>query len=209
MIESVQEFCKNRGLTEATIDLWKVDWGDETFPVNLRNRIVLPINDVYGRQVAWAGRVLDDSKPKWINSSYEKRKHLFGLDRALEEIIHTRTVIVVEGYFDVVTCHQEGLKNVVGALCTSLSTEQGSLLSRYAEKMIIVLDGDREGGGEAKLPQTFLGSGFSVTMNTSEDPDQFILEHGKQKFLEKIKEQIHKNDPIQKIMKELSNGCNN
>lgn len=98
-----------------------------------RNRLMFPICDVRGRVIAFGGRVLDDSKPKYINSPenvvYSKGRNLFGLNVAKK--YETKQLLIVEGYMDVISLHQRGVKNVVGALGTALTQQQGF----YSEKM--------------------------------------------------------------------------
>ena len=103
-----------------------------------RNRLMFPICDVRGRVIAFGGRVLDDSKPKYINSPenvvYSKGRNLFGLNVAKK--YETKQLLIVEGYMDVISLHQRGVKNVVGALGTALTQQQGFLLRKNAEKVI-------------------------------------------------------------------------
>ena len=96
-----------------------------------RNRLMFPICDVRGRVIAFGGRVLDDSKPKYINSPenvvYSKGRHLFGLNVAKKYDIKKR-LLIVEGYMDVISLHQRGIHNVVASLGTALTQQQGYLL---------------------------------------------------------------------------------
>ena len=102
---------------------------------------MFPICDVRGRVIAFGGRVLDDSKPKYINSPenvvYSKGRNLFGLNVAKK--YETKQLLIVEGYMDVISLHQRGVKNVVGALGTALTQQQGFLLRKNAEKSNIKL----------------------------------------------------------------------
>ena len=109
-----------------------------------KNRLIFPIQDVRNRYIAFGGRVLDDSLPKYINSSenivYSKARNLYGLNIAKNE--KSEKLLIVEGYMDVVSLHQRGIKNVVASCGTSLTEAQGRLLRKYAEKIIISYDSD-------------------------------------------------------------------
>lgn len=110
-----------------------------------RNRLMFPICDERGRVIAFGGRVLDDSKPKYINSPenivYSKGRHLFGLNVAKKNG-GLKKILIVEGYMDVISLHQRGITNVVAALGTALTQNQGWLLRRSAEQVILGFDSD-------------------------------------------------------------------
>ena len=110
-----------------------------------RNRLMFPICDERGRVIAFGGRVLDDSKPKYINSPenivYSKGRHLFGLNVAKKHG-GLKKILIVEGYMDVISLHQRGITNVVAALGTALTQNQGWLLRRSAEQVILGFDSD-------------------------------------------------------------------
>ena len=104
-----------------------------------RNRLMFPICDARGRVIAFGGRVLDDSKPKYINSPenvvYSKGRNLFGLNVAKKGDI--KKILVVEGYMDVISLHQRGITNVVAPLGTALTQQQGWLLRKNSEQIIL------------------------------------------------------------------------
>lgn len=110
-----------------------------------RNRLMFPICDERGRVIAFGGRVLDDSKPKYINSPenivYSKGRYLFGLNVAKKHG-GLKKILIVEGYMDVISLHQRGITNVVAALGTALTQNQGWLLRRSAEQVILGFDSD-------------------------------------------------------------------
>ena len=113
-----------------------------------RNRLMFPICDVRGRVIAFGGRVLDDSKPKYINSPenivYSKGRHLFGLNVAKKGNIKKR-ILIVEGYMDVISLHQRGITNVVAPLGTALTQQQGYLLRNNSEQIVLSFDSDEAG----------------------------------------------------------------
>lgn len=114
--------------------------------------LIIPIRDVNGKFVGIAGRSLASEAerkasgaPKYINSQYDKANHLFGLNHAKQAIREKNQAIVVEGYFDVITSHQAGIKNVVATLGTFFSARQTLLLARYCEKVRLLFDADEAG----------------------------------------------------------------
>lgn len=112
-----------------------------------RNKVMFPIFDVLGNVVAFGGRVLDDSKPKYINSPetpvYTKGRHLYGLNFARKA--ESKRVIIVEGYMDCIALHQHGIKWVVAALGTALTMDQARLLKKYYDEVITCFDADSAG----------------------------------------------------------------
>ena len=153
-----------------------------------RNRLMFPIIDVRGNVIGFGGRVLDDSKPKYLNSNetviFNKRKNLFGMNFAKKT--KQPNVILVEGNVDVVTLHQYGFDNAVASLGTSLTEEQVTLLSRYTEQVVLTYDGDEAGQRAAKRAIPMLEkAGIQVKvlqMKDAKDPDEFLHKHGAEAF---------------------------
>ncbi len=153
-----------------------------------RNRLMFPIIDVRGNVIGFGGRVLDDSKPKYLNSNetliFNKRKNLFGLNFAKKT--KQPNMILVEGNIDVVTLHQYGFDNAVASLGTSLTEEQVTLLSRYTEQVVLTYDGDEAGQRAAQRAIPMLEkAGIQVKvlqMKDAKDPDEFLHKFGPDKF---------------------------
>lgn len=153
-----------------------------------RNRLMFPIIDVRGNVIGFGGRVLDDSKPKYLNSNetiiFNKRKNLFGMNFAKKTKMPY--IILVEGNVDVVTLHQYGFDNAVASLGTSLTEEQVTLLSRYTEEVVLTYDGDEAGQRAAKRAIPMLEkAGIKVRvlqMEGAKDPDEFLHKFGADKF---------------------------
>jgi DNA primase len=115
-----------------------------------RSRIVFPIRDARGRVQGFGARaLLPDQKPKYVNSPegelYSKRRTLYGIDRARPQIVKGETAVVVEGYTDVIACHQAGIRNAVAIMGTAITPEQVKILSAYANEAVLALDADRAG----------------------------------------------------------------
>jgi len=126
-----------------------------------RSRIIFPIRDARGRVQGYGARaLLPDQKPKYVNSPegelYSKRRTLYGIDRARAQIVKSGRAVVVEGYTDVIACHQAGIRDAVAIMGTAITPEQVKLLSNYAEEAVLALDADRA-GREAMLRAQAVG----------------------------------------------------
>ena len=153
-----------------------------------RNRLMFPICDARGRVIAFGGRVLDDSKPKYINSPenvvYSKGRHLFGLNVAKKG--DTKKLLIVEGYMDVISLHQRGITNVVAPLGTALTEQQGWLLRKNSEQIILSFDSD-DAGIKAKLRAIDILQNMGcdlrvIQLKGAKDPDEYILKYGNMRF---------------------------
>lgn len=132
---------------------------------NFRNRVMVPIIDLRGNIVAFGGRVLDDSKPKYINTSdtlvYKKSQGVFALNFAKSNI--EKEIILAEGYMDVIALHQAGFKNAVACLGTALTEEQARIIARYTSEVVLAYDADNAGQTAARRAiQIFNRTGLKV-----------------------------------------------
>jgi DNA primase len=151
-----------------------------------RHRVIFPIRDVSGHVVAFGGRALGDSEPKYLNSpetpAYVKGENLYGLDVARDAIRREGFAILVEGYLDLIALHQAGFENAVASLGTALTPSQVKLLARYSERVVVSYDGDKAGvNAAAKSLDLFLERGFDVRVAElpgEKDPDDFVKESG-------------------------------
>ena len=213
-----QEYVKKRRLNQETLEAYKIGYSgkfDElykalkkqgfgekeilesglvnknnngTYIDRYRNRLMFPICDVRGKVIAFGGRVLDDSKPKYINSPenvvYSKGRHLFGLNVAKKD--SEKRLLIVEGYMDVISLHQRGIKNVVGALGTALTEQQGWLLRKTTEQVILGFDAD--GAGQTAVARSMeilqnMGCDMRVLqIEGAKDPDEYIVKYGEGRF---------------------------
>ncbi|MDE0140528.1 MAG: DNA primase [Caldilineaceae bacterium] len=130
-------------------DLVKHNLEHDSFYDSFRNRLIVPIHDRQGRVIGFGGRVLDISLPKYLNTAetplFHKSHVVYGLDRAYRAIRQADSVVVVEGYMDVIAAHQFGFENVVACLGTALTEEQLRQLHRYTDNFILALDADSAG----------------------------------------------------------------
>lgn len=159
-----------------------------------RNRVMFPVFDVRGKVIGFGGRVLDDSKPKYLNSPetilFHKGVNLYGLNFAVKGKIEDRTIIIVEGYMDCISLHQYGITNAVASLGTALTINQARLLKRYADKVIISYDADFAGQtATIRGLEILRDAGFEVKVlriPEGKDPDEFLRLNGREAFLKLI-----------------------
>ena len=153
----------------------------------LRHRLVFPIFDAIGRPIAFGGRKLrEEDEPKYLNSPetplFNKSATLYGLHVAKKPIIDARTAVIVEGYTDVIACHQAGADNVVAALGTALTAEHVRELRRYCDQVVLVMDGDAAGQKAAdRAIQVFLTGDLDVAiavLPAGQDPDELLKAGG-------------------------------
>lgn len=212
--KSAQEYIKKRKINNETLESFKIGYSgnfDELYQAlkkegfkdpeilesglvnkndrgmyidRYRNRLMIPILDERNRVIAFGGRVLDDSKPKYINSPenivYSKGRHLFGLNVAKKG--DTKKLLIVEGYMDAISLHQRGITNVVAALGTALTPQQGWLLRKNAEQVILGFDSD--GAGQTAIMRAMevmqnMGCDIRVLqLEDAKDPDEFVVKFG-------------------------------
>jgi DNA primase len=152
-----------------------------------RNRIMFPILDIKGKVIGFGGRNIDSSLPKYMNSPetivYNKKKNLYNLNYASDVVME---MILVEGYMDVVSLFQNGIKNVVASLGTALTEEQARLLKRYSMSVVIAYDADAAGRSAAIKASNVLKmyqlDTKILNMPSNKDPDEYVRMNGVDKF---------------------------
>lgn len=164
-----------------------------------RRRVIFPIRDGRGRIVGFGGRVLDDSKPKYLNSPetpiFNKRKLLFAMDLSHEAIYKKKQAILVEGYMDVISLHNRGITNVVASLGTAFTVEQARLLQRQASDLVLAYDMDAA-GRKATLRALEIGRGLHLhirvlSLPQGKDPDEYIKHFGPEALQKAVQEAPH------------------
>lgn len=188
---------------ENKIDLQKakqlglIDTNDKgEYYDKFRGRIIFPIFSPNGRVIAFGGRIFsgETNAAKYLNSPespvYSKRKSLYGLFHSKDEIRKLDRAILVEGYMDLISLYQAGVKNVVASSGTSLTDEQVQLLSRFTKNVLVLFDADSAGEKAAlRSIEILLKQNFEVkiiSLPKGEDPDSFINKFGKEQFEEEI-----------------------
>ena len=149
-----------------------------------RNRVMFPIIDLRGNVIAFGGRIMTDEKPKYLNTSdtpvFKKSENLFSLNNAKNS--GSRTLILCEGYMDVIAVNQAGFQNAVATLGTALTREQAMLMKRYADEVVICYDSDEAGQKATSRAIPILrNAGLLVrilTVPSGKDPDEFIKSKG-------------------------------
>lgn len=162
------------------------------------NRVIFPIFDYRGNVIGFGGRVLDDALPKYLNSpdtlAFNKKYNLYGLNFARKNISN-RTMILVEGYMDLISLYQYGIRNVCATLGTALTLEQGKLLKRYVDNVVISYDSD-EAGVKATLRAIDILTSANINVKVLnlkdvKDPDEFIRKYGLVEYQQAIENAVH------------------
>ena len=159
-------------------------WTNDMF----RNRVIFPVINTSGDIIAFGGRVLDDSKPKYLNTSdtpaFKKSKNLFALNYAKNHC--AEQLILCEGYMDVIACHAAGFENAVATLGTALTQEQARLMAKHTKQVLIAYDSDEAGQNATKKAIRMLSEvGLEIkvlNMEGAKDPDEYIKKFGADKF---------------------------
>ncbi len=156
------------------------------------SRLMLPIRNITSSIAAFAGRSLDGSNPKYLNSAessvFHKGSTLFNIDKAKNAMKQNKQALIVEGYFDVMRLYKNGFKNVAAPMGTALTSDQINILKRYAEEVTVMFDGDSAGEKAAfrsleRFAETSLFPKV-IFLPQEDDPDSFVLNNGIDKFYE-------------------------
>ena len=204
---------KEKGFTEEEILASSLvnKTQDGKFIDRFRGRLMFPIQDTRNKVIAFGGRVLDDSKPKYINSPenivYSKGRHLFGLNVAKKGDL--KKIIIVEGYMDAISLHQRGITNAVASLGTALTESQGRLLRKSSEQVIIGYDSD--GAGQAATMRGLdilqaMGCDLRILqIEGAKDPDEFVVKYGPERFQKQVEKAISLVEYKVKVLKNTLN----
>ena len=192
--QALYQHLRDKGYNQQELDasgLFKRSQSGRIYCLFWR-RVMTPIFDLRGNIIAFGGRVLDDSKPKYVNSPetlvYHKSDTVFALQIAKRSASHR--YVLCEGYMDVIAMHQAGFTQAVASLGTAFTVEQANLLHRYAENILLAYDSDGAGTkaalrGIGILREAGL-TGKVINMRPYKDPDEFIKNLGKEAFQERI-----------------------
>jgi DNA primase len=189
--DGLTKHLKNNGVDlDCAVKLGIIRKSDTGWYDLFRNRLIFPIRDGRGQVIAFAGRVLDSSLPKYINSPesplYHKSSVLFGLDMALPSVRTGNSVIIVEGYFDHLALYRAGIQNVVATCGTALTASHAGLLKRHAERVYTLFDGDSAGKkATIRSMELFLEQripAYVIALPGGEDPDSFLSHYSKEDF---------------------------
>ncbi|MBM4271079.1 MAG: DNA primase [Deltaproteobacteria bacterium] len=165
--------------------------GGGSYYDRFRERLIFPIEDISGNVIAFGGRALGSGEPKYLNTPespvYSKGKTLYGLNRTKDDIRKYGSVIIVEGYFDLLSLWNVGIRNVVATLGTALTKDHVDLIRRYTGNAVAVFDPD-EAGKKALVRSMglFLSGNIhakAAILPEGDDPDQYVRKYGKEKFM--------------------------
>lgn len=194
-----------------TLGLLKRRKNDKGLYDQYRNRLMFPIITQTENFVGFGGRVLDDSLPKYINSSeslvFKKSNIFYGLNQSAKYVRTKGYVVVVEGYMDFIALYSRGVRNVVATLGTALTPGHAKLISRYSSKLVLLFDGDNAGQTAARKSLKILLEAKllpkSVVLPNKMDPDDYITEKGAEDFQKQI---ANSEDLFLIVMKEKLEG---
>ncbi len=183
-------YMAKKGLLKEAISIGLVSEADGEFFDVFRGRVIFPLKDQRGRVVGFAGRIIGEGDPKYINTKnsaiFNKSKVLFGFHEAIKHVKDAGSVFVVEGYFDLIRMHENGLQNSVATCGTSLTRDHILLLGRYAKAITAIFDGDDAGyKASYRALELSVESGIpfsAVFLPEGEDPDSFIRSKGVEAF---------------------------
>ncbi len=209
--ENMIRLLKEEGLLEVyekSSNLIKID--ENIYKDLFRNRLIIPIRDIKGNVVAFGGRSLDGSHPKYVNSPesevFKKRSTLFGLFEAKDYIKESQQVVIVEGYFDLMSLWQEGIRNCTAPLGTALTEDHAYILSKMAKTAILLYDGDQAGKRAVRSSVPHLLKAKMevrvVYLPEGEDPDSFV-----KKEPNLLREMLSSSLPVEEfLLEEIKKG---
>ncbi len=194
--QSLYDFLKEKGYDdEVLISLGLVSRSNNRIYDKFRDRVIFPIINTRGKVIGFGGRAIGDGTPKYLNSPespvFQKKNNLYGLNLTRQDINREDCAILVEGYMDVISLYQHGVRNVSASLGTALTENQAAMLKRYTDNVVLAYDADEAGQAAAMRGMDILyGAGCKVKVlhiPDGKDPDEFIGKNGKDAFLELVK----------------------
>lgn len=210
--QKVADYLKDRKVKKSSVDLWQIGYLPDQHLLQdiedkktleklgilikefspLHEYLTFPLLNQYGRLVGISGRTLKSGKVKrkYWHSILDKRRYLFGLDKAISSAREKDYIIVTEGQFDVITAHQYGIDNIVATMGTALTPDQVTILSRYASKIYVVFDGDEVGQKaiESQISRN-IREGIElipISLPFGDDIDSFMRKQGPQALLDML-----------------------
>ncbi len=197
--DSLFKFFSAKGASkEQLAELGLVTKTKDKYYDKFRNRVIFPIINTRGKVIGFGGRSIGDDKPKYLNSQespiFQKKSNLYGLNLSRSEIAKNNQAIIVEGYMDVISLYQHGVRNAVATLGTALTSSQASMIRRYTDNVILSYDADEAGLTAALRGMDILGdAGCKVRIlqiKDCKDPDEFIKKNGSEAFLRLVDEAL-------------------
>lgn len=193
--DSLYRYFTEKGAdTKVLLELGLISYSNGKYYDKYRDRVIFPIINTRGKVIGFGGRTLGDGTPKYLNSPespvFLKKNNLYGLNLTRQDINKENYVILVEGYMDVISLYQHGVRNVSASLGTALTENQAAMLKRYTDNVILSYDSDAAGQAAALRGMDILHkSGCKVKVlhvTDGKDPDEFIKKNGKDEFLKLV-----------------------
>lgn len=185
------DYLRNEQVSdEDMIKLGLANRGNNGLYDKFRDRVMFPIINTQDKVIGFGGRAIGDAKPKYLNSPeseiFLKKNNLFALNFTKKEISSDDRAIIVEGYMDVISLFQSGVRNVAASLGTALTDNQARLLCRYSKNIVLSYDSDQAGINAALRGISVIGNAGGkprvMTVTDGKDPDEFVQKHGKDAF---------------------------
>ena len=211
--DSLYWYLKGKGADEKILlSLGLISDSKGRYYDKFRNRVIFPIINTRGKVIGFGGRVLGDGTPKYLNSPespvFLKKNNLYGLNLSRQDINKEDCAILVEGYMDVISLYQHGIRNVAASLGTALTENQAAMLKRYTNNVILSYDADEAGKAAALRGMDILHkAGCKVKVlhiSDGKDPDEFIKKNGRDAFRSLLKEALPFADYKLALLKEKS-----
>lgn len=193
--DSLYKYFMEKGTDlNVLLELGLISYSNGKYYDKYRDRVIFPIINTRGKVIGFGGRILGDGAPKYLNSPessvFLKKNNLYGLNLTRQDINKENQVILVEGYMDVISLYQHGVRNVSASLGTALTENQATMLKRYTDNVILSYDSDAAGQAAALRGLDILHkSGCKVKVlhvSDGKDPDEFIKKNGKDEFLKLV-----------------------
>ncbi len=192
---SLYDYLQQQGISEdKLLSLGLISKSKDRCFDKFRNRVIFPIMNTAGKVIGFGGRIIGEGEPKYLNSQesdvFQKKNNLYGLNLTRKDVSGEDAIILVEGYMDVVSLYQAGVRNVSASLGTALTENQARLIKRYTKNVILSYDADQAGQNAAFRGLDILyreGCRARVLKVTDgKDPDEFIKKNGRKAFLELV-----------------------
>ena len=193
--DSLYQYFKNKGVEEKVLlELGLISEKNGKYYDKFRNRVIFPIINTSGKVIGFGGRAIGDAMPKYLNSPenmvFQKKNNIYALNISKQDVGKEGYAILVEGYMDVISLYQHGVRNVGASLGTALTENQARLLKRYTRNVVLSYDADTAGRNAALRGIDVLGSEDIkvkvLHVTDGKDPDEFIKKNGKGAFLKLV-----------------------
>ena len=200
---ALTDYLRSEGVSDDDLlKLGLANKGENGLYDKFRDRVMFPIINTHDKVIGFGGRAIGDYKPKYLNSPesdiFLKKNNLYGLNLTKREISQEQKVIIVEGYMDLISLYQGGVRNVAASLGTALTTNQARLLCRYTKNIVLSYDSDQAGINAALRGIDVISSAGGKTrilsVSDGKDPDEFIKKHGKDDFIKLVDSAVPSTD---------------